>query len=387
MNSNVRRISLKLHLWIALLPGWVVFVVCITGALYAFKDEITALSEPWRFVKAEGKPVLYPSSVVEVATKEVSQAKPTAITYGRATDAVFVDYYDPKTGMTTVFINPYDGQIIKTVKKGKNDFDFFRFVLNGHRTLWLPAKIGRPIVGWSVLLFAIGLMTGIILWIPAQWKYLKNNFSIRRKRLTYTLHNTLGGLFVPFLLLATFTGLIWSFNWFSKAVYTMTGGGDLKPYVLPKSDPLTVAEQLSNPLDKLYIQLREADPQAPTFYFSLPADSSGVFRVSIEHKRNSYYRTDNLFFDQYTLKPLHGQGPYAGKYTEVSTADKIRRMNLEIHDGRILGIFGKCIAFCSSLVGASLSVTGFILWRKRTFRNKERRQINSSDSKRKTNNR
>jgi uncharacterized iron-regulated membrane protein len=195
MNGKVRKISLKLHLWIALLPGWIVFIVCITGALYVFKDEITAISEPWRFVKAEDKPVMHPSSVIEAVAKEIGRAKPTAITYGETTDAVFVDYYDPATGMTTVFINPYNGQIIKTVKKGKGDFDFFRFVLNGHRTLWLPPKIGKPIVGWSVLLFAIGLITGIIQWVPGKWKCLKNNFGIRRKRLAYTLHNTLGGIF------------------------------------------------------------------------------------------------------------------------------------------------------------------------------------------------
>jgi len=371
MNSKVRKISLKLHLWIALLPGWVVFIVCITGALYAFKDEITALAEPWRFVEAQNKEVIQPSAVLSAAANEVGQIKPTAITYGEATDAVFVDYYDPKTGMTTVFINPYDGLVIKTVKKGKDDFDFFRFILNGHRSLWLPSKIGKPIVGWSVLLFVIGLITGIILWIPRKWKYIKNNFKIRKKRLNYTLHNTLGGIFVPFLFLAVFTGLIWSFNWFSKAVYTITGGGELRPYILPKSDTLNINGQLTEPLDKLYVQLREAEPQAPTFYFALPSDSLGVFRVSIVHKRNSYYQTDNLFFDQYTLKPLQGQGPYAGKYTEVSTADKIRRMNLEIHDGRLLGVFGKFIAFCSSLVGALLFITGFVLWQKRRRRQRK----------------
>jgi len=370
MNRKVRKISRKAHLWIALLPGLIVFIVCITGALYAFKDEITSLTEPWRFVEAKNKPVIYPSSVLYIAAKASGQDKPTAITYGEATDAVFVDYYDPGSGMTTVFINPYDGQLIKTVKKGKDDFDFFRFILNGHRSLWLPMNIGKPIVGWSVILFVVGLITGIILWLPQKWKYLKNNFKIRKKRLNFDLHNTLGGIFVPFLILASLTGLIWSFTWFSKAVYTLTGGEELKPYVLPKSDTLNIGNQ-TYLLDKLYTQLREAEPKAPTFYFALPFDSLGVFRVSIVHKRNSYYQTDNLFFDQHTLKPLQGQGPYAGKYTEASTADKIRRMNLEIHDGRILGVFGKVIAFCSSLVGASLFVTGFILWVKRKKRQKK----------------
>lgn len=372
MNKKIRKINRKLHLWIGLLPGCIVFIVCVTGALYAFKDEITAMTEPWRFVEEQDKTVILPSAVLKAASEEAGQDKPTAITYGEATDAVFVDYYNFQTGMTTVFINPYDGQVIKTVNKGKDDFDFFRFILKGHRSLWLPTEIGKPIVGWSVLLFVVGLITGIILWLPRKWKYVKNNFKIRKKRLNFDLHNTLGGIFTPFLFIIAFTGLIWSFIWFSKAVYTITGGGELKPYILPQSDTLNMESRLSDPFDKLYIQLKAAEPKAPTFYFALPADSLGVFRVSIVHKRNSYYQTDNLFFDQYTLQPLQGQGPYAGKYTEVSTADKIRRMNLEIHDGRIFGVVGKTIAFCSSLMGAVLFVTGFILWMKRKRRKRQK---------------
>ncbi len=370
MNNTVRKISRKLHLWITLISGWIVLIVCLTGSLYAFKDEITEITEPWRFVDAQNEPILKPTKVLEITAEKVEIMKPIAITYGESTDAIFVDFFDFDKGMTTVFIDPYDGHIIKTIKKGKDDFDFFRFVLNGHRSLWLPSDIGRPLVGWSVLLFVIVLITGLILWIPKRWKYLKNNFKVRQKKLSYDLHNTLGGIFLPFLILIALTGLIWSFTWFSKAVYTVTGGGELKSYVLPKSDVSGMDTKLADPLDKLYMQLKEANPKAPTFYFAMPSDSSGVFRVSIVHKRNSYYQTDNLFFDQYTLSPLQGQGPYAGKYTDVSTADKIRRMNLEIHDGRILGIFGKTIAFCSCLVGILLFVTGFILWIKRKKRKK-----------------
>ena len=75
------------------------------------------------------------------------------------------------------------------------------------------------------------------------------------------------------------------------------------------------------------------------------------------------------FLYRYTLVSLKGAGPYAGKYTEASPADKFRRMNLEIHDGRIWGLPGKIIMFLASLTGASLPVTGFIIWyRKRCKR-------------------
>lgn len=365
MRKNIIKYSKKLHLWIALITGVVSFIVCVTGALYSFKDEITNATEPWRFVTEQSKSLLLPSEILQVANNEVTDIKPSAITFGRSYESVFVDYFDLKTGMTTVFINPYDGSVLKVKNKKRNDFDFFTFVLKGHRSLWLPAPYGSLIVGWSIVAFVLILITGLILWIPRKLKNLKRNFKIRRKKINFDLHNTLGGIFLPFLLLLSITGLVWSFSWFSESLYFLTGGKDLKPYVLPKSEQMTLPTEQDLILDKLYFQLIKSNPKAPTFYIALPSDSSGCIRVSVEHKKNSYYRTDNLFFDQYTLAPLQGQGPYAGKYTEVSTPDKIRRMNLELHDGRIAGLTGKIIAVFTCIVGASLFITGLILFIKR----------------------
>jgi len=369
VNKTFRIIFEKLHLWLGLLSGIVIFIVCITGCLYVFKDEINDFNQSYKFVKPQDKVFLQPTKVLEISNKEISNSRPTAITYGESFDAVFVDYYESSTGMSTVYIDPYNGKVLKTVIKKYDDFDFFRFVLDGHRTLWLPRDIGKPIVGYGVLIFAVTLVTGMVLWWPKKWnkRTIKKNLTFRKKvplsRINFDLHNVLGGYSVIVLLILSFTGLIWSFNWFSESVYYITSGGkELKPYTLPQSDTLNITNPIIEPLDKLYTQLKKEEPNATTFYFALPQSDDGVIRVSVVHERGSYYKTDNLFFDQYTLKPLEGSGPYAGKYTEVSNADKFRRMNLEIHDGRILGIWGKNIMFIVALIGASLPVTGFIIW-------------------------
>lgn len=372
VNKTFRKVCFKLHLWLGLLSGIIVFIICITGCMYAFKDEINDMTQPWKFISPQDKAILLPTEVLEIANRQISNTKPTAITYGEPFDAVFVDYYDPKTGMSTVYIDQYEGRALKTVVKRADDFDFFRFVLSGHRNLWLPVPIGKPVVGVAVLLFVIILITGIVLWWPKKWnkKTVRRNFTLRRKvtlsRISFDLHNVLGGYSFIFLLILCLTGLIWSFEWYSKSVYYITSGGkELKPYTLPLSDTVSINNSIARPLDKLYTQLRKDEPEATTFYFALPQKNDGVIRVSVVRERGSYYKTDNLFFDQYSLKPLEGTGPYAGKYTEVSAADKFRRMNLDIHDGRILGIWGKCMVFLAGLTGASLPVTGFIIWYRR----------------------
>lgn len=378
MNKSVRKISLKLHLWLGLASGIVVFIVCVTGCLYVFKDEINEATQSWRFVIPSSTSVLPPSQVVAIADSIMGGASPTAITYGEGYDAVFVDYFQPGIGMSTVYLNPYNGDVLKTVVNRVGDFDFFRFVLDGHRTLWLPRAIGSPIVGYSVLLFLVTLVTGIVLWWPRNWtwKSLRSRLTFRKKltfvKLNFDLHFVAGGYAGLLLIVLCFTGLIFSLNWFSKAVYAVTSGGEeLKPYTLPASDTLQIICSSAEPLDRLYNQLRQEEPEATTFYFALPALADECIRVSIVHKRGSYYQTDNLFFDRYSLAPLLGSGPYAGKYTEASPADKFRRMNLEIHDGRIFGLPGKILMFLASLVGASLPVTGFVIWWRKRWVNRK----------------
>lgn len=371
MNKTFRKFSLRLHLWLGMASGLVVVIVCITGCLYVFKDEINEAAQPWRFVNPQASALLLPSQVTAISDSQLrdSGASPTAITYGEAHDAVFVDYFQPDAGVTTVYLNPYNGEVLKTIVKRADDFDFFRFVLDGHRRLWLPRVVGSPIVGYSVLLFLITLITGILLWWPKHWtrKALRQRLTFRKKltlsKLNFDLHFVAGGYAALLLVVLCFTGLIFSLPWFSRAVYAVTSGGEeLKPYTLPVSDTLQTFRSLHEPLNRLYHQLRQEEPDATTFYFALPSQKEEVIRVSIVHRRGSYYQTDNLFFDRHSLTPLQGSGPYAGRYTEATAADRFRRMNLDIHDGRIFGLPGKLLMFFASLVGASLPVTGFVIW-------------------------
>ena len=385
MSFSMKKIYRKLHLWLGLLSGIVVFTVCITGCLYAFKDEINNLRQPYKFIEAQEVPMMQPHKLIAIAEERtgIPAASIGAITYGEKTDAVKLDYFS-KDGSSEVYVNPYSGEIIKVVTKKPGEFDFFRFVLTGHRTLWLPRSVGKPIIGFGVLFFVVTLITGVAIWLPKKWnkKTAKNSLTIKLKgpwhRLNWKLHTVLGAYAFIVLLACSLTGLVWSFGWFSKSLYYVTSGGEeLKPYRMPQSDTTRVDLALSFPLDSLYQHLTKAEPAATSYYYAMPRNEKGVIRVSVVHKRGSYYRTDNLFFDQYTLQPLQGQGPYAGRYTEASAADKLRRMNLEIHDGRILGLPGRIIVFIGSLVGASLPVTGFIIWFRKQRNKKRKRAANA----------
>ncbi|MNE72299.1 hypothetical protein D3C80_1682250 [compost metagenome] len=60
-----------------------------------------------------------------------------------------------------------------------------------------------------------------------------------------------------------------------------------------------------------------------------------------------------------------------GRFKNATVADKIQRMNYDIHVGAVLGLPGKILAFFASLIASSLPITGFMIWWGRRKKSKE----------------
>ncbi len=90
--------------------------------------------------------------------------------------------------------------------------------------------------------------------------------------------------------------------------------------------------------------------------------STDPVEVVVNHRPGTYYNSDFYHYDQYTGQELPATGSYAGTFKDAKLADKIVRMNYDIHVGAVLGLPGKILAFFASLIAASLPVTGFIIW-------------------------
>lgn len=367
----MKRFFRKLHLWLGLISGLLLIIVCLTGALSLFRPEIENMTEPWRHVQPSGAPSLSPQQLVSRANEESRLSSPSALTTGMADEAVKVDYMASDGSSTSVFLNPYTGKVLHVTKSKDGDFNFFDFLMAGHLRLWLPMAIGKPVVSYGVLLFFITLLTGIVISWPRRWnrktfrQHLLFHRPLRMPRLNWDLHNVLGYYLLLPLLAACWTGMMFGLDWLSGSVYRLVSGGhSMQAYELPQSRSDSVNQKTAS-LDVLARQLHREEPKAVQFYYAMPRNASDVYRVSIVHEPGSYYRQDNRYFDQYTLKELNGSGPWAGKYNEKSAADKMMRMNLDIHEGIVFGLFGKIIMLLACLVGASLPITGFVIYLRR----------------------
>lgn len=357
----------QIHLWLGLLSGIVVFIVGLTGCMYVFEEEISLFLNPNPVVKQETMPTLLPSQLQQLASKQLGGRKLSYIEYEKE-GAIRLGNYEKGTSFT-LWMQPYSGEVLKVEEKGEDDFDFFRFVLKGHRFLWFPYKIGRPIVNYATLIFVVLLITGMVLWWPKNKSAAKQRFwfqwknSTQWKRKNYDLHNIMGFYAMIFLLAIALTGMVWGIEWYSKGVYWLTSGGkELKESWELKSDTLQINKAVTEPIDKVWNKLLANSPNANNYYIYFSDEKDATIYASVGLKKGADYKFDSYRFDRYTLKQLGEADPYNGHYEAASGADKLRRMNYEIHVGSILGLPGKILAFFASFTCATLPITGVYIW-------------------------
>ncbi len=362
---QVKKILRTIHLWLGLSTGLVVFLIALTGCIYAFQVELQNGTQPYRFVKTENKPLRAPSDLAAQAGKELPGKQIHSIEYGNSEAAVRVSFYsnDPAY-YYMVYVNPYDGTVLKVKDM---DLDFFRIVLMGHYYLWLPPAIGKPLVASATLVFLAMLITGIILWWPKNKSAAKQRFRIQWsgswKRKNYDLHSVFGFYASWVAVFLAITGLVWGFEWFAAGVYwSASGGRSLVPYTETFSDTSVGLPAKAAAMDIVWDNIRKENPDAETIEIHVPERNASVIIVSANPDATVLWKTDHRYFDQYSLKELSVSHMYGRYRKEMPVADKLLRMNYDLHVGAVLGLPGKILAFFASLICASLPVTGFLLW-------------------------
>lgn len=361
---KLKKILGKLHLWLGLSSGLVVFIVAVTGCIYAFQSEIQDILQPYRFVTAENSPVLPPSSIWEKADAALADKHLHAVLYpspDRAAQAIYYSFEEHYYYF--VYVNPYTGEVLKV----KDVYaDFFRIVLDGHFYLWLPPTIGQPVVASFTLVFLFMVISGLIPWWPRKKKNLKSSITIkwnaRWRRKNYDLHQVMGFYVMGFASIFAITGLVWGFVWFRDAVFFVSSGGeDYVEYYTPLSDSIAVYQDSIPALDAVWMKMRSMYPNAEWIEVHPPEFENGAIAANANPDASTYWKMDYRYFDQNTLEELPVEHIY-NRFEEASIGDKVMRINYDLHVGAIAGLPGKIFAFLLSAIIGSLPITGTLIW-------------------------
>ena len=291
-----------------------------------------------------------------------------SVTYGEKTNSAQIAFYHydevSESGYYyIVYINPYNGAVLKVKDM---DRDFFRVLIDGHFYLWLPPHIGQPIVASATLIFLIMMITGLILWWPRNKAARKQRFKIkwnaRWRRVNYDLHNVFGFYMTWVAIFIALTGLVFGFQWFAKGVYWATSGGkQMTEFYEPVAQKANASATDIPAIDRIYFKMKAEYTDAETIEVHYPINDSVAIGAGANPDAGTYWKVDYRWFDQSTLKEVEVDHLY-GRFANTSAADKIARMNYDLHVGAIGGLPTKIIAFFASLIASSLPVTGFYIW-------------------------
>ncbi len=371
-----RRVVWTIHRWLGLASGAVVFVVALTGALYAFTPEITGLylSRYARVSPPRGARAL-PASVLveraEAAALRAAGALPAdtsrwlMLSGAPGRSAVYTVAPAGAVGWYEVYVDPYRGDVLLVRDML---WDPIGILLRAHQTLLLPASIGRRVVGVAVLIFVASLLTGLVLWFPRRPGDLRCPGALRQRltldlrgrflRVSYDLHRVLGGYALLVALLLALTGLVWSFAWMDRAVYWIATGGQVRAEREGwRSGPATAGPGGATITDRVLAVATQAFPGAASLDVGFPGGPGEALSVCATPDAVTSYRRECLWFDQYT-------GAQVGieRYTDQNAGERLQAMNDDIHLGRIAGLPGRVAVCLASLIAASLPLTGALIW-------------------------
>ena len=360
-----RKIIRNLHLYLGIVSGLVLFVVCLTGTIYTFRTEIEELLEPNKYriqqIDETKQPISSLIGIVEQETKGKVGRVIVSDNQSRPYELNVKVGKEDKRG-TNYLINPYTGEFLGSVKGPTSDF--FMWIFKAHRWLLMDMDTGRPIVGIATLIFLFLCISGIALWIPKKikgWNSFKPGFKImwkaRWKRINHDLHSTLGFYTVFFLIVMSVTGLTWSFEWYNNGLHRiLTGEKPTKRggHGNQASNQQEVKAAISYE-DAIMLAQQHLGYTGKTI---ISKPQNGQYEIT-KYDKN---RWNQDAADKVTLSAQTGEIVQVNLFSDLSLGEQISKQIKSIHMGTTFGMFSKIIYFISCLIATTLPITGVFIW-------------------------
>ena len=399
----MKKIFRKIHLWLSVPFGLIITLVCFSGAMLVFENEVNEWfrRDLYYVETVKESPLPMDKLLEKVATTLPDSVAVTGVSISSDPGRAYqVSLSKPRRA--SLYVDQYTGEV-----KGKSERSgFFMFMFRMHR--WLLDSMnpgnegifwGKMIVGVSTLLLVFVLISGIVIWWPRTRKALKNSLKITAtkgwRRFWYDLHVAGGMYALIFLLAMALTGLTWSFPWYRTAFYKVFGvevqqraaqGHEQKSDAQKRDTKLAAHREkkregnevrkgerggrpenthsdmysVTSPFvywQEIYDKLRRQNPE-----YKQISISSGTASVSFNRFGNQRAS------DRYSFNTDNGEFTETSLYQHQDKSGKIRGWIYSVHVGNWGGMFTRILTFIAALLGAALPLTGYYLWIKRLIK-------------------
>lgn len=394
--KKIRKLFLKVHLWLGLGSGLLVVAICFSGTAYVFNTELTEMAAPELYkVKTVAGAHPLPTDKLLEKIKGEAGGDPTTVFIpadpGRSYRFDVKKEGDKSRNGISYFMDPYSGKILGTSLEKNSVKEFMSTMFSLHRWLLIDKiqtplfpgitnrQFGSIITGSVTIIFTFACLTGILIWFPNKFRNWKQGLKIKtngnKKRLVHDLHNAPAFYSLIFLLLMGITGPQWSFQWYRDSMYKTLGTYQpKKPAGMGKTSE-TIGPVTPKNMDVVQIAsfINTADQQlAYTGDYTIRIAAGTETPVTITKNRYGFFAP--AAGDKLIIDPISGKVIKTEIFKDKPLNKRIAGSIKAIHTWSVYGTFTKFLYFFACLIATTLPVTGTLIWFNKLNKKKRRKK-------------
>ena len=367
-DSRKDGIARKLHRWLGLTLGVVLALVGLAGSYLAFYQEI----EQATIAPLLQSPGVHPESYEALYHRLSEVASPQRgswnIELPPGGGVITSRYSEPGVARRIVSVDPATLEVVRDVRWGgtisTRIYEFHDHLLMGPN--------GATVMGIIAIALIPLIVSGTILW----WRSGRS----MRGRLTYhwhgtdrrkihDLHRLAGASGAVLLMLALITGAALSLPQPLRSALDVFSPVGQVPDA--QSGPASGRERIS--VDKAMAMARHRLPAAEIRWVKIPNEPGGTYAMSFwqDGEPGGRFPVNYIFLDQYNGRIIE---IYDG--SQQSIGSRIVNWLYPLHSGEAFGLVSRIIVAVLGLLPMILFVTGLILYRGRTQRDRFNRGKN-----------
>ncbi|ALH82821.1 peptidase [Sphingopyxis macrogoltabida] len=357
MKGGLRQSMAWLHTWTGLVLGWLLYAIFVTGTSAYFQEETTQWMTPEIGSIAVDSDKSYAAAADWLARKAPGATEWSIYRAGQRAPGLQLYWANgpdaPADAPTEARLDRQGREV--TARDTRGGYFLYRFHYDLHYINWYWAR-------WLVGIAAIAMLVAILSGIVTHKKIIADYFMLRLgkgQRSWLDVHNASSVLFLPFILMITYTGLV------SLATHYMPWGiaanyADTDKFyaaAFPYPDPPEKSGPA--PLAPIGPMVAAAEHQWGTAAGGVrilnPGDRSAQVIVSSGVDNSLSARPRSLTFDGVT-------GRVVGRHDPSGAATTTEGVMIGLHAGRYARPVLRWLYLLSGLAGCVMVASGLILW-------------------------
>lgn len=353
-----KRLWLAAHRWLALSLGTVLLFAALLGVLLTFARPLDQALTPQLFRQAAADAVA-PGWLQGVRER-------LQLEFGPGTALTFRPPRAPGDTLWVIVRGPWEGTVYfdaagrERGRRGEHE-GWFNLLFELHGSL-LAGDAGKAVLTAAAGVYAILLLSGLVLWWPRRWP---PSFRIASgaggMRLALDVHRVVGSLAGLAILVPVATGAYMAWSPLRDLVTAVAGEQAYRP---PAVRPLPQAAEPAS-LDTLVATARARFPQAMVGYVQVPAKPAQPVRVRLKLPDEPHPNGLTSVW----LHPGSGEVLRAARWDSLDAGARVVNVVYPLHTGELGGMPHLLLNAAAGVLLAGLGATGMWLWwRRRALR-------------------